>query len=61
MNQTGHHFKHANVYADTICVSPATSVSAKLAALVAKGALKVGDDCRKFGASGSDNDRPGDE
>lgn len=40
-----HHFKHANVYADTICVSPAgTSVSARLAALVAKGRLKVGDD-----------------
>lgn len=40
-----HHFKHANVYADTICVSPAgTSVSARLAALVAKGGLKVGDD-----------------
>jgi proline racemase len=40
-----HHFKHANVYADTICVSPAgTAVSAKLAALVAKGGLNVGDD-----------------
>ena len=40
-----HHFKHANVYANTICVSPAgTSVSAKLATLVAKGELKVGND-----------------
>jgi proline racemase len=44
MNQTGHHFKHANVYADTICVSPATSVSAKLATLVAKGKLNVGNE-----------------
>jgi proline racemase len=40
-----HHFKHANVYADTICVSPAgTSVSAKLATLVAKGKLNVGNE-----------------
>jgi len=40
-----HHFKHANVYANTICVSPAgTSVSAKPATLVAKGELKVGND-----------------
>jgi proline racemase len=40
-----HHFKHANVYANTICVSPAgTSVSAKLATLVAKGKLKVSND-----------------
>jgi proline racemase len=32
-----HHFRHANVYANTICVSPAgTSVSAKLAMLWAK-------------------------
>jgi proline racemase len=38
-----HQFKHANVYADTICVSPAgTSVGAKLATLVAKGKLEVG-------------------
>lgn len=40
-----HHFKHANVYANTICVSPAgTSVSAKLATLVAEGKLKVDED-----------------
>lgn len=40
---SAHHFKHANVYADTICVSPAgTSVAAKLATLVAKGKLDVG-------------------
>jgi len=40
-----HHFKHANVYANTICVSPAgTSVSAKLATLIAKGKLRVGED-----------------
>jgi len=41
--KSDHHFKHANVYADTICVSPAgTSVGAKLATLVAKGKLDVG-------------------
>ncbi|HXX72309.1 MAG TPA: proline racemase family protein [Candidatus Acidoferrales bacterium] len=40
-----HHFKHANVYSDTICVSPAgTSVGAKLATLVAKGKLRVGEE-----------------
>lgn len=40
-----HHLKHANIYANTICVSPAgTSVSAKIATLVAKGKLKVGED-----------------
>jgi len=40
--KSGHHFKHANVYSDTICVSPAgTSVGAKLATLVAKGKLRV--------------------
>jgi len=39
-----HHFRHANVYANTICVSPAgTSVSAKLAMLWAKGEIKKGD------------------
>jgi proline racemase len=38
-----HHGRHANVYADTICVSPAgTSVSAKLAMLWAKGEFKAG-------------------
>jgi len=42
--KSNHHFRHANVYADTICVSPAgTSVSAKLAMLWAKGELKAGD------------------
>jgi proline racemase len=40
-----HHFKHANVYANTICVSPAgTSVSAKLAVLISKGRLKLRED-----------------
>jgi len=40
-----HNFKHANVYGNTICVSPAgTSVSAKLATLAAKGKIKVGED-----------------
>jgi proline racemase len=39
-----HHGRHANVYSDTICVSPAgTSVSAKLATLWAKGKLKTGE------------------
>ena len=39
-----HHYRHANVYSDTICVSPAgTSVSAKLATLWAKGEFKAGD------------------
>lgn len=39
--QPEHHFRHANVYANTICVSPAgTSVSAKLAMLWAKGKIK---------------------
>jgi len=43
--KSGHHFKHANVYANTICVSPAgTSVSAKLATLIAKGRLRVNED-----------------
>ena len=43
--KSGHHFKHANVYSDTICVSPAgTSVGAKLATLVAKGKLRVGEE-----------------
>jgi len=38
-----HHCRHANVYAETICVSPAgTSVSAKLAMLWAKGEFKAG-------------------
>jgi proline racemase len=42
---SAHHFKHANVYADTICVSPAgTSVGAKLATLVAQGKLRVGEE-----------------
>lgn len=37
-----HHFKHANIYGNTICVSPAgTSVSAKLATLVAKGEISI--------------------
>ncbi|MEM3697276.1 MAG: proline racemase family protein [Candidatus Bathyarchaeia archaeon] len=41
--KSGHHFRHANVYSDTICVSPAgTSVSAKLAMLWAKGEFKAG-------------------
>jgi len=40
----GHHFRHANVYANTICVSPAgTSVSAKLATLWAKKKIQEGD------------------
>ncbi len=39
-----HHFRHANVYANTICVSPAgTSVSAKLAILWAKKKIKKTD------------------
>ncbi|MEM3579783.1 MAG: proline racemase family protein, partial [Candidatus Bathyarchaeia archaeon] len=39
-----HNARHANVYADTICVSPAgTSVSAKLATLWAKGKFKMGE------------------
>ena len=39
-----HDFKHANIYSNTICVSPAgTSVSAKLAELWAKGKIKKGD------------------
>jgi len=43
--KSGHHFKHANVYANTICVSPAgTSVSAKLATLITKGKLRVDED-----------------
>lgn len=43
--KSGHHFKHANVYANTICVSPAgTSVSAKLATLIAKRKLGVDED-----------------
>lgn len=40
-----HHAKHANVYANTICVSPAgTSVSAKLATLYAKNKLGLNQD-----------------
>lgn len=39
-----HHYRHANVYAGTICVSPAgTAVSARLATLWSKGNLKIGD------------------
>lgn len=42
--KSAHHCRHANVYSDTICVSPAgTSVSAKLATLWAKGEFKSGD------------------
>ncbi|MEM3622826.1 MAG: proline racemase family protein [Candidatus Bathyarchaeia archaeon] len=41
--KSAHNCRHANVYADTICVSPAgTSVSAKLATLWAKGEFKAG-------------------
>ncbi|MGQ9642206.1 MAG: proline racemase family protein, partial [Candidatus Bathycorpusculaceae bacterium] len=41
--KSGHQCRHANVYSDTICVSPAgTSVSAKLAILWAKGEFKTG-------------------
>lgn len=40
-----YHSKHANIYDNTICVSPAgTSVSAKLATFIAKGKLRVGED-----------------
>ncbi|MGQ9530613.1 MAG: proline racemase family protein [Candidatus Bathycorpusculaceae bacterium] len=39
-----HHYRHANIYSDTICVSPAgTSVSAKLATLWAKGEIRSGE------------------
>lgn len=45
--KSGNHSKHANVYANTICVSPAgTSVSAKLATLFAKGKLGIDQDLR---------------
>lgn len=43
--RVGHDYKHANVFGNTICVSPAgTSVSARLATLFAQKKLRLGED-----------------